>query len=75
MLFELLGEKFKPQQNEPILSSQYCKLVREEKESDEDWMGQLRIKQNEHEYREGQEVKEQFVIGNNDGMMTGIIKE
>ena len=38
-LFEAQSEKFKPQHNETILSLQYCELIREKKESAEEWMG------------------------------------
>ena len=38
-LFEVLKEKFKLQQNETILSLQYCKWIREGKECAEELMG------------------------------------
>ena len=74
-LFEVLREKLKPQHNETILSQQYCKLIREEKESPEEWMGHLRVKANECECKDrDKRLKEQFII-NDDEMMTEIIKE
>ena len=41
------SEKFKPQYNEMILSLQYFKLISEENESAEEWMGHLWVKANE----------------------------
>ena len=35
-----------------ILSLQYCKLIRQQSENDEDWIGHLRIKVYECEYKE-----------------------
>ena len=38
-LFKVLSDKFKPQHNEMILSLQYCKLVRQQKENTKEWIG------------------------------------
>ena len=34
------------------MSLQYTNLIREEKETAEEWIGHLRVKVNEHEYKE-----------------------
>ena len=47
----ILNEEFRLQYNETILSLQYFKLSREEHESTEEWMGQLRIKANMCDYK------------------------
>ena len=44
--FEVLSENFKPQHNKTTLSLQYCKLIREERESTEEWVGCPKIKGN-----------------------------
>ena len=46
-LFEVLGNKFKPQHNEMILQLKYCKLVKKQSTNAEEWMGYLRIKENQ----------------------------
>ena len=54
-LLNMLSEKwkkFKPKYNETMLSFQYCKLIREQSENAEEWMGHCRIKANECEYKE-----------------------
>ena len=56
-LFEVQSEKFKHQHDEPVLLLQYCKLIKEEKESAEEWMSHLRVKANKCEHKERQEVK------------------
>ena len=47
-----LNEEFKPQHNETILLLQDYKVVREEEVNGEEWMGYLKIKANECEYKE-----------------------
>ena len=47
----MLSEKFKPQQNETILSLQNCKLITEVEESAREGMECVRVKANECEYR------------------------
>ena len=76
-LFKVLSEKFKLQHNETISSLQYCKLVREEKESDKERMGYLGVNVNEFNYKErDRRLKHQFINWiNADDMMTEIIKE
>ena len=72
----MLTEKFRPKHNGTILSLQNCKQVGEEKESAEEWMGHLRVKANECEYKErARMLKEQLIngIGDND-MMAKIMK-
>ena len=46
-LSEVLCEKFKLQNNDTMLSLQYCKLIRQQNENGEEWMGHLRIKAGE----------------------------
>ena len=76
-LFKVFSELFKCQHNKTILSLQYCKLIKEQDENAEEWMGHLIIKVNEFGYKEkDRRFKEQFIdgIGDND-MMTEIIRE
>ena len=40
-LFEVLNGEFRPQQNEMILSLQYCRLSREINRNVKEWMGHL----------------------------------
>ena len=54
-LFEVLGEKFKLQDNKTVLSLQYCKVIGEQNEKSEEWIGHLRIKVNECEYKENEQ--------------------
>ena len=69
----VVTEKFKSQYNETILSLHYFKLVQEGKENAKEQMGCLRVKANECKYGR---VKEQFIIGTNNGdKMTDIIRE
>ena len=60
-----------PQYHETTLL-QYCKLVREEEENAEEWMGHLRIKANKRKYKErDRRLKEQFTNRiNDDDVMT-----
>ena len=48
----MLIEKFKPQHNQTVLQSQYCKLIKEQNENAEEWMDHFRIKANECGYKE-----------------------
>ena len=59
--FNKLNEKSRPQHKETILSLQYSILSREEHETAKEWIGWLRIKANECNYK-GHDmcVKEQF---------------
>ena len=53
---------------------QYCKSVKENKNA-EDWIGHLRVRANECEYKEeDRRLKEQFINGiNDDDLVTEII--
>ena len=63
-LFEVLNEKIKPQHNETILSFQYCKLIGQQCQVAEEWMGRLRIKANECVYKEKDKIlREQCING------------
>ena len=42
-LFEILTHKFKPQFNETIKLSHFCKLSTQDGESAEEWLGKSRI--------------------------------
>ena len=66
-----LVRKIKHQYSETILLFQYCKLIREKKENAKEWMGHLR---GQYKERDGR-LKEQFINGINDNMMTEIIWE
>ena len=76
MLFSVHNEKFRPLHKKTILSLQYCKLSREEKENTKEWMGRL-IKANEHKYKKKDRcLKEKCINSNNDNIITAeIIKE
>ena len=54
----------------------YCTLIREETENAEKWMGNLRVKADEYEYKErDRRIKDQFINGiNDDEIMIEIIK-
>ena len=60
-----------------IISLQYCKLVREQKENAREWMGHLRMKANKCSYREKHiRLKEHFINGiHNDDMITEVIRK
>ena len=49
-LFEEMSANIKPQHNETVGSLQYCKLLREQSDNAEEWMGYLRIKTDECKY-------------------------
>ena len=44
-------KKFNPQHNETVLSMQCCKLIRQQSGNPEEWIGHVRIKANECEYK------------------------
>ena len=69
-LFEVLNENLS-HSTMTILSLQYCKLISKHNENTEEWMGHLRIKSTECEYKRKDKIlKEQFIINiNNDDMM------
>ena len=56
-LSEILSEIFKTQHNEAINVLQYCKLIREQDEKVEEWMGCLRYKMNDCGYRQRQKTQ------------------
>ena len=74
-LFDVLSEKFKLQHNQTILSLKYWKLIREQSKNADEWVGYLRMKANEYEYKEkDRRLKEQFINGiKDDKLMTEII--
>ena len=47
-LFKVLSEKLKSQNNETVLSLQYCKLIKEQNVNAEEWMDHLRITKNKY---------------------------
>ena len=76
-LFEILTKKFRPQFNETIKSSQFCKLSRQNGENAEEWKGRLWLSAIECNYKElNRQLKEQFIYGINDtDMLAEIIRE
>ena len=70
-LFKVLSELFKSQHIETVLPLQYCKLLGEPSDDAAEWIGCLRVKANECEYKEkDRRLKEQFINGiNNYDMM------
>ena len=60
----MLNEKFKPQYNDTILSSQYCKILKDNTKSVKEWMGQLGIKANECKEMISEIIKEPTAIRN-----------
>ena len=56
-LLEVLSDKLKPQNNEMMVSLQYCKLTRQQNENADKWTGWLRIKANEFEYKRRSEAE------------------
>ena len=63
-LFEVFSDKFKLQHNETILLLKCCKLVKEENENAEEWIGHIRHEVNECGCKEKyRRLKEQFIIG------------
>ena len=65
-MFEVLSANFKPK-HEIILSLQYSKLIMEQSENAEEWMGHLRLKANEYGYKETRrKLKEKFIHNIND---------
>ena len=73
-LFEMQNKTIRPQHNATILSFQYCKLSRCEKEVE--WMSRLHVMTVKCVYKEiDRQLKEQFINGlNDDSMILGIIK-
>ena len=65
-LFEMPIEKFQSQHNETILSMKYCKLVRENRKSAEEWLKAI--------IKKDRRFKEHFINGIDD-MITEIIRE
>ena len=61
-LFELLSEKIRPQQNRTILSLQYCKLIREQSQNADEWMGHIRMKANTCQYKENKRRKKNNLL-------------
>ena len=76
-LFEILNNKFRLQYNETIKSLQLYKLVKQQNESTEEWMGRLRMATIECSYKEvDRQLKGQFKHRLNDSeMLTEIIRE
>ena len=76
-LLETLSSKCRPQFNEKIMSLQFRKLCRNERQNVEEWMGRLRHAAAGCSYQElDRQLKEQFISGLNDEDMLGeIIKE
>ena len=76
-LFEMLANKFKPQNNEIIKSLQFRKLYHFENKNIEDWMERLCMAAVECNYTKvDRQLKEQFIYGLNDKyMLEEIIKE
>ena len=72
-----LIQSFKPQFNETILSLQYCKLSRTKSKSSEEWMGHVKFRANECNYKKHHsQLKEHFINGIHGEMMTAkIIKQ
>ena len=50
-LFKGLRKMLKSQYNETVLSLQYCKLTKEQNDNADEWMGCLRLKANECDYK------------------------
>ena len=51
-LFSTLGEKYKANHKETILSLLYCRLKRKSQESAEEWMGRFSIKTKDYKEKE-----------------------
>ena len=75
--FEIFNNRFKPQDNETIILLQFCKLVRQQNESAEEWVGRLRIIAVECYYKEiNGQLKKQFIHRLNESeMLREIIRE
>ena len=59
-----MGDKFRPQHHETILFLQYCKLIKQSKETAKEWMWRLRIKAVQWNYKQNDRcLKEQFING------------
>ena len=59
-LFKILSKTFKPYNNEAILSLQYCKQIRKQKENAQEGMCYLRIKANECGYKYKLKIKREI---------------
>ena len=73
----MLHRKFKPQHNRFVILLQYHKLHRKDNKCVQEWMGRLRTRAAECQYKEyNRLVTEQFINGLNDnGMLNKILKE
>ena len=67
-LTDILINKFHPQHNATIKSTQYCKLSRQSGENSEEWMGILRIGAGCTFKEIERQLKEQFIHGPNDNV-------
>ena len=66
-LFGILSNRFKPWYNEMIKSLQFHKLVRQQNESPEEWMGTVKISGTECNYNDlDRQLKQQFICALND---------
>ena len=76
-LFDTISNRFKQQYNEMIKLLQFCKLVRQQDKTTEEWMDRLRILATECNYHDiDRYLKEQFIHNLNDNsMMVEIISE
>ena len=60
----MLKEKFRPEDNEMIMSLQYLKFHNKDNESAQEWMGRFHIKATKCNYKEhNRRLKEQFIYG------------
>ena len=74
-LFKVLIDTFKCNIMRGYYHCNIAKLVREQKRNNKEWMGDLRMKANKCSYMEKDErLKEQFINGINNDMMTEIIR-
>ena len=74
-LFETLSNKFKPQYNETLKLLNVNKLVRQHNESEEEWMGRIRVSDTECNYNDiDRHLKVKFIYGLTDNIMMFEIK-
>ena len=71
-IYEVLSEKFRPQHYKTTMSLQDCQLVREEKESANEWKGCLIVKANDCKYKDRDSKLKKIINRSND---VDIIKE
>ena len=72
-LLVVLSERSKPQCIQTLLSLQYCKLIREQKENGNGWMDHVRLKKSVGTKKR---LRRQFINGIiDDDMMTKIRRE